>query len=72
MTKTAQLAIARGLAETTAGTNVTVNSVLPGPTSSEGVIGFVDKLAADRKTDRQTVEKEFFLKDTSLVALKTL
>jgi NAD(P)-dependent dehydrogenase (short-subunit alcohol dehydrogenase family) len=44
------------------GTNVTVNSVLPGPTSSEGVIGFVDKLAADRKTDRQTVEKEFFLR----------
>ena len=37
MTKTAQLAIARGVAETTAGTGVTVNSVLPGPTESEGV-----------------------------------
>src|SRR5271167_394800 len=39
MTKTAQLAISRGLAETTAGTGVTVNSVLPGPTASEGVEG---------------------------------
>ena len=41
VTKTAQLALARGLAETTAGTNVTVNSVLPGPTRSEGVEKFV-------------------------------
>ena len=41
MTKTAQLAIARGLAETVAGTGVTVNSVLPGPTESEGVATFV-------------------------------
>lgn len=60
MTKTAQLAIARGLAETTVGTNVTVNSVLPGPTASEGVNFFVDKIAADRNTDRATIEKEFF------------
>ena len=45
MTKTAQLAISRGLAETTAGTAVTVNSVLPGPTASEGVEDFVDNLA---------------------------
>ena len=60
MTKTAQLAIARGLAETTAGTNVTVNSVLPGPTASEGANYFVDKMAAERKTDRTTIEKEFF------------
>ena len=41
VTKTAQIALARGLAETTAGTNVTVNSVLPGPTRSEGVEQFV-------------------------------
>jgi len=60
MTKTAQLAISRGLAETTAGTRVTVNSVLPGPTASEGVEEFVGRLAADQKTDRATVEKEFF------------
>jgi NAD(P)-dependent dehydrogenase (short-subunit alcohol dehydrogenase family) len=60
MTKTAQLAIARGLAETTAGTNVTVNSVLPGPTDSEGVAQFVEQMAAARKVSRSEVEKEFF------------
>jgi NAD(P)-dependent dehydrogenase (short-subunit alcohol dehydrogenase family) len=69
MTKTAQLAIARGLAETTAGTDVTVNSVLAGPTASEGVNEFVGKLAAEKKTDRATVEKEFFqsMRPTSLL-----
>jgi NAD(P)-dependent dehydrogenase (short-subunit alcohol dehydrogenase family) len=60
MTKTAQLAISRGLAETTAGTNVTVNTVLPGPTDSEGVATFVDQMAAARKITREEVEKEFF------------
>ncbi len=60
MTKTAQIAIARGLAETTAGTNVTVNSVLPGPTDSEGVEQFVEQMAAARKISRAEVEKEFF------------
>ena len=69
MTKTAQLAIARGLAETTAGTNVTVNSVLPGPTASEGANNFVEKLARDQKTTRQEVEKQFFenMRPTSLL-----
>jgi NAD(P)-dependent dehydrogenase (short-subunit alcohol dehydrogenase family) len=60
MTKTAQLAVARGLAETLAGTGVTVNSVLPGPTSSEGVGGFVEELAASRGVSVETVEREFF------------
>jgi NAD(P)-dependent dehydrogenase (short-subunit alcohol dehydrogenase family) len=60
MTKTAQLAVARGLAESLAGTNVTVNSVLPGPTASEGVSGFVASLAAEQKKDVATVEREFF------------
>jgi len=60
MTKTAQLAVARGLAETTAGTNVTVNAVLPGPTDSEGVEQFVEQMAAARKISRAEVEKEFF------------
>lgn len=60
MTKTAQLAISRGLAETTAGTGVTVNAVLPGPTASEGVEGFVENMAANRGTDRATIEREFF------------
>jgi hypothetical protein len=62
MTKTAQIAIARGLAETTSGTGVTVNSVLPGPTKSEGVLGFVDRLASANGVDSTTVEREFFTK----------
>jgi NAD(P)-dependent dehydrogenase (short-subunit alcohol dehydrogenase family) len=60
MTKTAQLAVSRGLAETLAGTGVTVNSVLPGPTASEGVGQFVAKMAAARGVDSATVEREFF------------
>lgn len=60
MTKTAQVAVARGMAETTAGTGVTVNSVLVGPTASEGVSGFLEQLAAKEKTDAATIEKEFF------------
>ena len=47
MTKTAQLAISRGLAELTKGTKVTVNSVLPGPTRSEGIGDFLKSLASD-------------------------
>ena len=60
VTKTAQIAVARGLAETLVGTNVTVNSVLPGPTGSEGVAGFVSQLAAAQGKDLATVEREFF------------
>ncbi len=60
MTKTAQLAVARGLAETLAGTCITVNSVLPGPTASEGVGEFVAHMAAERGVDVATVEREFF------------
>ena len=60
MTKTAQLAIARGLAETCQSTNVTVNSVLPGPTASEGVTEFVADLAAKQKVSAEEFEKEFF------------
>ena len=58
MTKAAQIAVARGMAETTKGTGVTVNSVLPGPTSSEGVSEFVEKMM-DGKTVEE-VEEEFF------------
>lgn len=54
MTKTAQLSISRGLAEMTRGTNVTVNSVMPGPTMSEGVETFVKDLA---KQNGQSVEQ---------------
>ena len=60
MTKTAQLAVSRGLAETLAGTGVTVNSVLPGPTASEGVGEFVTQMATARGLDAKTVEREFF------------
>src|SRR3984893_5832037 len=60
MTKTAQLAVARGLAETCEGTKVTVNSVLPGPTASEGATEFVSDLAARKKMSAVEVEKEFF------------
>ncbi len=60
VTKPAQIALARGLAETTAGTNVTVNSVLPGPTRSEGVEKFVQDMAKGHGGDEGTVEKEFF------------
>jgi NAD(P)-dependent dehydrogenase (short-subunit alcohol dehydrogenase family) len=54
VTKTAQLAVSRGLAELTRGTAVTVNSVLPGPTMSEGVETFVKDLA---KQNGQSVEE---------------
>jgi NAD(P)-dependent dehydrogenase (short-subunit alcohol dehydrogenase family) len=69
MTKTAQLAVSRGLAETTAGTAVTVNAVLPGPTASEGVSEFVNRLAADQKESQQAFEKDFFthMRPTSLL-----
>ncbi|MGC4000865.1 MAG: SDR family oxidoreductase [Anaeromyxobacter sp.] len=60
VTKTAQLAVARGLAESLAGTGVTVNSVLPGPTRSEGVGGFIGQLARTRGVDEAVVEREFF------------
>lgn len=54
MSKTAQISVSRGLAELTKGTNVTVNSVLPGPTLSEGVEVFVRDLA---KQNGQSVEE---------------
>ena len=69
MTKTAQLAISRGLAETTAGTKVTVNTVLAGPTASEGAMEFVGRLAREQQTDVAAIEKEFFrsMRPTSLL-----
>jgi NAD(P)-dependent dehydrogenase (short-subunit alcohol dehydrogenase family) len=60
VTKTAQLAVARGLAETTVGTGVTVNSVLPGPTASEGVKTFVGRMAQEQGKDEAAMEEEFF------------
>ena len=60
VTKTMQVALARGLAETTAGTGVTVNSVLAGPTRSEGVEEFLASIAKSKGTTPAEVEKDFF------------
>ena len=60
MTKTAQVAVARGIAESVAGTGITLNSILAGPTDSEGVGGFVEALAKQQNKSTQQVEKEFF------------
>jgi NAD(P)-dependent dehydrogenase (short-subunit alcohol dehydrogenase family) len=60
VTKTMQLALARGLADTTAGTAVTVNSVLAGPTRSEGVEKFISDMARTKNAKPSDVEKEFF------------
>lgn len=62
MTKTAQIAIARGVAESVAGTNVTVNSILVGPTASEGVSDFVQSMALQQGIAKEQVAKEFFEK----------
>ena len=59
-TKTAQLSISRGLSELTKGTNVTVNSVLPGPTKSEGVGEFVKQMATAANVTPEEAEKDFF------------
>jgi NAD(P)-dependent dehydrogenase (short-subunit alcohol dehydrogenase family) len=60
MTKTAQVAVARGIAESVAGTGVTVNSILAGPTESEGVVGFGEAMAKQQNKSKEEVEKEFF------------
>ena len=69
MTKTAQLAVARGLAESVSGTGITVNSVLPGPTKSRGVGDFVQDLARANGKSFEEVEAEFFdkVRPTSLI-----
>jgi NAD(P)-dependent dehydrogenase (short-subunit alcohol dehydrogenase family) len=69
VTKTAQIALARGLAETTQGTAVTVNSILPGPTRSEGVGTFVTDLAREQNMTEEEFEAVFFkrMRPTSLI-----
>jgi NAD(P)-dependent dehydrogenase (short-subunit alcohol dehydrogenase family) len=69
VTKTAQLAVSRGLAEAVAGTGITVNSILPGPTKSRGVGEFVVALAQASGQSFDEFEKEFFekVRPTSLI-----
>jgi NAD(P)-dependent dehydrogenase (short-subunit alcohol dehydrogenase family) len=69
MTKAAQIAVARGIAESVAGTGITVNSVLPGPTRSRGVGDFVQSLASEQGISAAQVEKDFFaqVRPTSLI-----
>ena len=69
MTKTAQLAVSRGLAEMVAGTGITVNSILPGPTKSRGVGDFVDTFAKAEGKSFEEFEHEFFekIRPTSLI-----
>src|ERR1700733_10908046 len=69
VTKTAQIAVARGIAESVAGTGITVNSVLPGPTKSRGVGDFVETLAKSSGQTFEQFEKEFFekVRPTSLI-----
>ncbi|MBV8663947.1 MAG: SDR family oxidoreductase [Hyphomicrobiales bacterium] len=69
MTKTAQLAISRGLASATKGTRVTVNSVLPGTTRSEGIVEFLRSVADDPSAPADEIERGFFAKErpTSLI-----
>lgn len=69
MTKTAQIAVSRGLAELTQGTNVTVNSILPGPTKSKGVGVFLEDLSKANNKSIKEVEGDFFknMRPTSLL-----
>ena len=69
MTKAAQLAVSRGLAESVAGTAITVNSVLPGPTRSRGVEDFVSTLAREQGQSFEQFQAEFFarVRPTSLI-----
>jgi NAD(P)-dependent dehydrogenase (short-subunit alcohol dehydrogenase family) len=68
-TKTAQLAVSRGLAEAVAGTGITVNSILPGPTRSRGVRDLVESMGQAQGMSFEQTEKEFFEKarPTSLI-----
>jgi len=69
VSKTAQLAVSRGLAESVAGTGITVNSVLPGPTKSRGVGDFVQDMARASDKSFEQIEAEFFqtVRPTSLI-----
>ncbi len=72
MTKSAQLSISRGLAEQTRGTGVTVNSVLPGPTRSEGIVDFIRSVVDNKDAPEAEREAEFFTRLRPLSLIKRL
>lgn len=72
MTKSAQLAVARGMAQATKGTGVTVNSVLPGPTRSEGVADFLKSVSTKPEGTPAEHEAEFFEKHRSSSLLQRM
>jgi NAD(P)-dependent dehydrogenase (short-subunit alcohol dehydrogenase family) len=72
VTKSSQLALSRGLAELTSGTAVTVNTVLPGPTRSEGIVEFLEKISSIPNPTPEQAEKEFFEKHRSSSLLQRL
>ena len=69
VTKTAILGVSRGLAEAVAGTSITVNSILPGPTKSRGVSDFLENLAKTSGQSNTQIEEAFFekVRPTSLI-----
>ncbi len=72
MTKTAQLAVSRGMAEQTKRTKVTVNTVLPGPTHLEGIVGFLQSLASTPNATAEQAERKFFEKHRNSSLLQRL
>ncbi|OJT23509.1 oxidoreductase [Archangium sp. Cb G35] len=71
-TKTAQLSISRGLANLTKGTKVTVNSVLPGPTHSEGIVDFLRSVSSEPEAPADKIVAEFFARHRSSSLLQRM
>lgn len=72
VSKTAMLAVSRGLAELTAGTGVTVNAVLPGPTRSEGVADFFAEMAKEQGVSQDEMERNFIAQHRPTSLLRRL
>jgi NAD(P)-dependent dehydrogenase (short-subunit alcohol dehydrogenase family) len=72
VTKSSQLAISRGLAELTKGTGVTVNTIMPGPTRSEAIVEFLEKMSTAKNPTPEQAEKEFFEKHRQSSLLQRL
>jgi NAD(P)-dependent dehydrogenase (short-subunit alcohol dehydrogenase family) len=72
VTKSSQLALSRGLAELTKATTVTVNTIMPGPTRSEGIVEFLQKMASTPHSTPAQAEREFFEEHRSSSLLQRL